>query len=175
MVIFRCSEEHKWNSSRNVRGRYMKTWTDTICTSDWYIVVPGILSGSTHFYVTSITSSLQIVPAPAGLTEFSGDDWNIMPGRLLSIQAFEQEHRSIPWMDVEQAVHVSATVDRVPVTRQTARRWERVKLSQWVGWTMVTLESVQPHQGVHNREDNWFLSICDGWRRAHSDRAVELL
>lgn len=38
-----------------------------------------------------------------------------MPGSLLSVQAFEQKHRAIPWMYVEKAVHVSAAVDRVPV------------------------------------------------------------
>lgn len=38
-----------------------------------------------------------------------------MPGRLLSVQALEQEHGSVAWMDVEQTVHVSAAVDGVPV------------------------------------------------------------
>lgn len=41
-----------------------------------------------------------------------------MPGSLLSVQAFEQEHRSIPWMDIEQMVHVCAAVNRVPVTSE---------------------------------------------------------
>lgn len=44
-----------------------------------------------------------------------------MPGTLLSVQAFEQEHRPIPWMDAEHAIHVSATVDRVPVTSKTEK------------------------------------------------------
>lgn len=39
-----------------------------------------------------------------------------MPGSLLSVQTLEQEHGTVPWMDVEQMVHVSAPVDGVPAT-----------------------------------------------------------
>lgn len=108
---------------------------------DWYTVtIHAAWLPTCVVYID--TSALQLAPAAAELTELGGNDWNIMPGSLLSVQAFEQEHRSISRMDVEQAVHVSAPVDRVPVTRQTARGWERAKLSQRAEWTTVTLTSM---------------------------------
>lgn len=73
--------------------------------------------GSMRLYPVSIYQHINL-----RLTELCGDDGNVMPGRLLSVQAFQKEHRSVPWMDIEQAVHVSPPVDGVPVTSKPVRK-----------------------------------------------------
>lgn len=86
-----------------------------------------------------------------------------MPGSLLPVQAFEQEHRSIPWMDVEQMVHVSATVNRVPVTSEKVRK-DLVKPVGGLNYSNPCICAAPPGSH-HNGQNNWFLSICDGGER----------
>lgn len=63
----------------------------------------------------SACASREGVSGAAGLTELRGGDGDVVPGALLPVQGSEQEHRAVPWVHVEQAVHVSAPVDGVPV------------------------------------------------------------
>lgn len=83
---------------------------------------------------------------PAGLTKLCGNNRNIVPSSLFSVQAFEQEDGSIPWMDVEKAINVSATVDRVPVKSNTTRNGESVRCQKIYGWNELHFVSWQPYQ-----------------------------
>lgn len=59
---------------------------------------------------------------PAALTELCGDDGDVVPGVLLSVQLSEDEHWPVACMDVEHSVHVCAPINSVPA-QNTHRDW----------------------------------------------------
>lgn len=58
-------------------------------------------------------------PAAAALTELGGDDRDVVPGAVLSVQLPEDEHGAVAGVDVEHSVHVCAPIDRVPAGTHT--------------------------------------------------------
>ena len=51
---------------------------------------------------------------PAALTELCGEDGDVVPGVLFSVQLPEDVHWPVACMDVEHSVHVRAPIDSVP-------------------------------------------------------------
>lgn len=50
----------------------------------------------------------------AALTELRGDDGNVVPGLLFSVQLPQDVHRPVSCVDVEHSVHVRLPIDGVP-------------------------------------------------------------
>lgn len=67
----------------------------------------------------------------AALTELCGDDGNVVPGVLFSIQLPEDEHWPVTCMDVEHSVHVCPPINRVPA--QNTHRPSKLVQSGWCG------------------------------------------
>lgn len=67
----------------------------------------------------------------AALTELCGDDGNVVPGVLFSVQLPEDEHWPVTWMDVEHSVHVGAPINGVPA--QDTHRPSKLLQSGWCG------------------------------------------
>ena len=51
---------------------------------------------------------------PAALTELCGEDGDVVPGVLFSVQLPEDVHWPVACMDVEHSVHVRAPINSVP-------------------------------------------------------------
>lgn len=63
----------------------------------------------------------ETVPS-AALTELCGDDGDVVPGVLLSVQLPDGEQRTVSRVDVEHLVHVCAPVDGVPTPNTQSHR-----------------------------------------------------
>ena len=114
----------------------------------------GILNSHTKKNLWMFSS----VPLFQKLTELCGNNWDVVPGGLLSVQAPEQEDGSVSWVDIEQPVHVCAAVNGVSATQWTQSKlkvvnpfgwWFRTKWSVSVRkWSLQWVEAANPGAGI---------------------------